>query len=164
MVEWAFGTIGAGRYADAGWNINKFFDLYKTNRANAPLVEKTVWDALSIRANLSYSLLKEREMMAAGSGMLAPFAPTTTQARIQEAQAEARRSADLAAAEAQRLNLAKYAKQAQYQTNEVTAEGAEEMRNAPNAYRDALKMEIFGVPAWGWAAAGVALFVWSQKK
>ena len=163
MVDWSFGTIAANRLKDAEYNLKTFFSLYQVNRNAAPMTEQSVWDALSVRANMAYSLLKEKEMFSASSGMLAPFAPTATQARIQEAAAESKRAAELAASEAARLKMARYASQGKIQSSEVSAEAREETRNAPNAYMDALKMDLLGIPVWGWALGGIALW-WTVKR
>jgi len=163
MVEWSYGTIAANRLNDADWNLKTFFSLYQTNRNAAPMTEQSIWDALSVRANMAYSLLKEKEMFSASSGTLAPFTPTATQARIQEAAAESKRAAELAAAEAARLKLQRYANQGKLQSSEVSTEAREESRNAPNAYMDALKMDLLGIPVWGWALGGIALVFMVRK-
>jgi hypothetical protein len=164
MVDWAWGTLGAGRYSDAEWNLKRFFELYNNNRPTASSADKATFDTLSIRANLAYSMLKERQMWTSANAGSAGFTPTATQARIAEAQAEAKRAADLAAAQAAKMGETRLQRQAGYQSSEVVEGGKREMADAPNVYRDALSANMLGLPLWGWALGGAAvIYLWGRR-
>lgn len=160
-LDWAFGTFSASRYEDAQYNLNQFQAIYLQSYWTVDEATRQELERMNARALTLQSMLQERKTWS--QPWYAGFIPGTTVDNIQEAGTAAQEAAKLAQEAAARAGDVRYVHQATSQGIEAKESTRRELADAPNAYRDFLRSDWFGVPVWAWGLGAVAL-LWMVKK